>query len=80
MKLEHVLKKAAPFLLIVILISCLFSMMPQKEGMKSEKQHSQTDFPIAHSLKAPAKKLPQEYSSLWEKRRVKPVSDLITQF
>ena len=34
MKLEHVLRKAAPFLLIAILIACLFSK-PQKEGMKA---------------------------------------------
>ena len=33
MKLEHVLRKAAPFLLIAILIACLF-IQPQKEGMK----------------------------------------------
>ena len=36
MKLERVLRKAAPFLLIAILIACLFNM-PQKEGMKSAK-------------------------------------------
>ena len=33
MKLEVLLRKAAPFLLIAILIACLFNM-PQKEGMK----------------------------------------------
>jgi hypothetical protein len=43
MKLERVLRKAVPFLLIVILIACLFSK-PQKEGMKGvnhwyEKDH-----------------------------------------
>ena len=36
MKLEVLLRKAAPFLLIAILIACLFNM-PQKEGMKSAK-------------------------------------------
>ena len=36
MKLELLLRKAAPFLLIAILIACLFNM-PQKEGMKSAK-------------------------------------------
>lgn len=33
MKLELLLRKAAPFLLIAILIACLLNM-PQKEGMK----------------------------------------------
>ena len=34
MKIERVLRKAAPFLLITILIACLF-IQPQKEGMKA---------------------------------------------
>ena len=34
MKLERVLRKAAPFLLIAILFACLF-IQPQKEGMKA---------------------------------------------
>ena len=41
MKLDRMLRKAAPFLLIVILIACLFSK-PRKEGMKGhyyEKDH-----------------------------------------
>jgi len=38
MKIDHVLRKAAPFLLIAILIACLFSM-PQKEGMKNHAKH-----------------------------------------
>lgn len=33
MKLERVLRKAAPFLLIAIFIACLFSIT-QKEGLK----------------------------------------------
>jgi hypothetical protein len=44
MKLERVLRKAVPFLLIAILIACLFSK-PQREGFKGfTKVHSEKSF------------------------------------
>ena len=44
MKLERVLRKAVPFLLIAILIACLFSM-PRCEGFKGfTKVHSEKSF------------------------------------
>ena len=51
MKLERVLRKAVPFLLIAILIACLFSK-PQKEGMKGTyhwlaKDHSKNAAKVA---------------------------------
>lgn len=45
MKLERVLKKAAPFLLIAIFIACLFSFT-QKEGMKMKPMHPKTISPV----------------------------------
>ena len=39
MKLERVLRKAAPFLLIAIFIACLFSIT-QKEGLKMQKRRA----------------------------------------
>ena len=50
MKLERVLRKAIPFLLIAILIACLFSK-PQREGYKGEhwmiKDHNKNGVHVA---------------------------------